>query len=78
MPENPRVFHNHRCAKGDQPRGISEPVLLMATRAGRLERTPEAEGVLIEKRGDDLVFTLDDGEEIAFNAAELRMNLDAA
>lgn len=46
--------------------------LLMATRVGRPEHTPEAEPVLCELRGTHVVLTLDDGEQIAFDAGELR------
>lgn len=53
---------------GNRGRG---PVLLMATRAGRPEHTPEAEPVLIELQGNAVTITLDDGEALTLDAAEL-------
>jgi hypothetical protein len=47
----------------------AEPTLLMATRAGHTDG--EAEPVLVERFGDTLVLTLDDGEELAFDARAL-------
>jgi hypothetical protein len=47
----------------------AEPTLLMVTRLEAGDE--EAEPVLVERFGDTLVLTLDDGEELAFDAREL-------
>jgi hypothetical protein len=53
------------------------PVLLMATRAGHPEHTPEAEPVLVAQTSAEVILVLDDGEELRFDQAELRRALDA-
>jgi hypothetical protein len=45
--------------------------LITALRAGRPEHTPEAEMVLVTVDGATVTLTLDDGETLAFDAAEL-------
>ncbi len=47
------------------------PQLLMVTRAGRPEHTPEAEPALIDTDGSALVLTLDDGETISLSTEEV-------
>lgn len=49
-----------------------EPILVMATRAGRPEHTPEAEPVLVAQTSSEVILVLDDGEEIRFDKSELR------
>jgi hypothetical protein len=55
----------------------SGPTLLMATRAGRLEHTPEAEPVLVAQTSAEIILVLDDGDELRFDRSELRRALDA-
>jgi hypothetical protein len=55
---------------------MSDPTLLMANRAGLPEHEPEAEPVLIQRDGDQVVLILDDGETLAFDATELRSAVD--
>jgi hypothetical protein len=50
--------------------------MVMASRAGRAEHTPEAEPVLVERVGDEYVLTLDDGETLGLDRRELRATLD--
>jgi hypothetical protein len=45
--------------------------LITALRAGRPEHTPEAEMVLVAVDGATVTLTLDDGETLVFDAAEL-------
>jgi hypothetical protein len=52
--------------------------LIMATRAGRPEHTPEAEPVLVELAGDTVVLTLDDGDRLELDASELRAAIEAS
>lgn len=52
------------------------PTLLMATRAGRPEHTPEAEPVLVAQTSTEVVLVLDDGDELRFDLRELRKALD--
>jgi hypothetical protein len=54
------------------------PVLVMATRAGRPEHSPEAEPVLVAQTSHEVILVLDDGDELRFDATELRKALDAA
>lgn len=51
--------------------------LLTALRAARPEHTPEAESVLVTVDGATTTLTLDDGETLAFDAAELRAAIGA-
>ena len=51
---------------------MTDPVLLMAHRAGRPEHHPEAEPVLIDQAEGTVRLLLDDGETIEFDAIELR------
>lgn len=44
---------------------------ITALRAGRPEHTPEAEGVLVASDGSACTLTLDDGETLTFDVAEL-------
>lgn len=46
--------------------------LIMAVRAGRPEHAPESEPVLVSSDGQEVVLTLDDGEQLTFNRRELR------
>ena len=48
------------------------PTLLMALISGRPEHSPEAEPVLVERRGGSVVLTLDDASEVAFDLVELQ------
>ncbi len=52
--------------------------LLMAERRARPEHTPEAEPVLVRSAGGEVLLVLDDGEALAFDAAELRSALAPA
>lgn len=54
------------------------PVLIMATRAGRPEHTPEAEPVLVAQTSSEVILVLDDGEELRFDQAELRQAMSPA
>lgn len=45
--------------------------LLMVTRSGRPEHTPEAEPIVVVVEGDTCRLLLDDGEEIVCSASEL-------
>lgn len=49
--------------------------LITALRAGRPEHTPEAEPVLIDVGESTATLTLDDGEALVFDLAELRSAL---
>ena len=52
--------------------------LITALRAGRLEHTPESEPVLVAVDGGQATLTLDDGETLAFDVAELTAALVAS
>lgn len=45
--------------------------LLMATRRGLPEHSGEAEPVMVDRHGDSIILTLDDGEQLIFDALEL-------
>lgn len=59
------------------PDGDTMPVLVMATRAGRPEHTPEAEPVLVAHTSHEVILVLDDGDELRFDRSELCRALDA-
>ena len=48
-----------------------EVTLLMATRRGLPEHSGEAEPVMVDRYGSSVILTLDDGEQIVFDALEL-------
>jgi hypothetical protein len=48
-----------------------EVTLLMATRRGRPEHSGDAEPVMVDRHGDTVILTLDDGEQLVFDALEL-------
>ena len=50
---------------------MPEPLPLTIVRAVRADHTPETELATIERAGDRVILTLDDGQEINANAAEL-------
>jgi hypothetical protein len=45
--------------------------LLMATRRGLPEHSGDAEPVMVDRHGDSIILTLDDGEQLVFDALEL-------
>ena len=58
----------------DQPEtsaGQGHSSLLMATRRGLPEHSGDAEPVMVDRHGDRVILTLDDGEQIVFDALEL-------
>lgn len=48
-----------------------EVTLLMATRRGLPEHSGDAEPVMVDRHGSSIILTLDDGEQIVFDALEL-------
>ena len=48
-----------------------DSALLMATRRGLPEHSGEAEPVMVDRHGDSIILTLDDGEQLVFDALEL-------
>ena len=48
-----------------------EVTLLMATRRGLPEHSGDAEPVMVDRYGSSIILTLDDGEQIVFDALEL-------
>lgn len=63
-----RMFDNRDGgALGDN----GDVTLLMATRRGLPEHSGDAEPVLVERAGGSVIFTLDDGEQLVFDALEL-------
>ena len=74
-----RKPHNRR-TRYPAPEGRSrmEPKFVTALRAGRVEHTPEAEGVLLSITEDTLTITLDDGETLSFSREEVISWLKAA
>ena len=69
-----RNEHNRRSRFPGQVSQMRE-VLIIALRRGRPEHTGETEGVLFVVDGDQVREILDDGEELIFDASELRMAL---
>ncbi len=61
--------HNLHLSPDQQQRGTE--ALIMALRSGRPEHSPESEPVVVMLNGPEMVFLLDDGERVAFDAAEL-------
>lgn len=63
-------MHDNR----DQPDTGSardESTLLMATRRGLPEHSGDAEPVMVDRHGSSIILTLDDGEQLVFDAVEL-------
>lgn len=56
---------------------MTDPTLLMVARQDLPEHTPEAEPVLVERTGSEVVLTLDDGERLIFDRDELTAALAA-
>lgn len=54
---------------------MSDPEFITALRAGRPEHTPDVVGVLVQRTGDAVVITLDDGETLELSAGELHAAL---
>ena len=48
-----------------------DSALLMATRRGLPEHSGEAEPVMVDRYGESIILTLDDGEQLVFDALEL-------
>ena len=48
-----------------------ESTLLMATRRGLPEHSGDAEPVMVDRHGSSIILTLDDGEQLVFDALEL-------
>lgn len=55
----------------DQRAGQGQSSLLMATRRGLPEHSGDAEPVMVDRHGDSIILTLDDGEQLVFDALEL-------
>ena len=45
--------------------------LLMAVRRGLPEHSGDAEPVMVDRHGSSIILTLDDGEQLVFDAVEL-------
>jgi len=45
---------------------------IVATRRGRPEHSGDSEGVLVHVEGQTIMLVLDDGEQLIFDASELR------
>lgn len=63
-----RRFDNRDSGPTDDNR---DGTLLMATRRGLPEHSGDAEPVMIDRHGDSIILTLDDGEQLVFDALEL-------
>ena len=71
---NTRMHDNGGNRDSGQPPHSTE-VLIVALRRGRPEHSGETEGVLFLIEGDQVTEILDDGEELVFDASELRAAL---
>lgn len=56
---------------GGSHRDNGDVTLLMATRRGLPEHSGDAEPVMVDRYGSSVILTLDDGEQIVFDALEL-------
>ena len=63
-----RRFDNRDCGPADDN---GEVTLLMATRRGLPEHSGDAEPVMVDRSGNSIILTLDDGEQLVFDALEL-------
>lgn len=63
-----RRFDNRDSGPTDDNR---DSTLLMATRRGLPEHSGDAEPVMVDRHGDSIILTLDDGEQLVFDALEL-------
>lgn len=63
-----RKFDNR---DGDSHGDNGDVTLLMATRRGLPEHSGDAEPVMVDRHGDSVILTLDDGEQLVFDALEL-------
>lgn len=66
------MFDNRENSDTSQQRSVEdESTLLMGLRRGLPEHSGEAEPVLVTRARGDVILTLDDGEQIVFDALEL-------
>ena len=63
-----RRFDNRDGASRDDNGNVT---LLMAVRRGLPEHSGDAEPVMVDRHGSDVILTLDDGEQLVFDALEL-------
>lgn len=63
-----RTFNNRDADSRDDNGDVT---LLMATRRGLPEHSGEAEPVMVDRYGSSIILTLDDGEQLVFDALEL-------
>lgn len=66
------MFDNRENSESSQQKSVEdETTLLMGLRRGLPEHSGEAEPVLVTRARGDVILTLDDGEQIVFDALEL-------
>lgn len=66
------MFDNREKEQVSQQRSVeANTTLLMATRRGLPEHSGDAEPVMVDRHGDSIILTLDDGEQLVFDALEL-------
>ena len=63
-----RTFDNR---DGGHSGDNGDVTLLMAVRRGLPEHSGDAEPVMVDRHGDSIILTLDDGEQLVFDALEL-------
>lgn len=63
-----RMIDNRDGASRDDNGNVT---LLMAVRRGLPEHSGDAEPVMVDRHGDSIILTLDDGEQLVFDALEL-------
>ena len=66
------MFDNRDSSQSRQQQSVEQDsTLLMCTRRGLPEHSGDSEPVLITRAGDQVILTLDDGEQLVLDAVEL-------
>ena len=68
---NTGMQHNRRNMSDKAQSQIREE-FIVALRRGRPEHSGDSEGVLVHVEGQTIMLVLDDGEQLVFDAGELR------